>query len=47
MPPDEPPEFYVINWTFGNEIWALRRNLAERAIDGVFSDRGFSLDWVV
>ena len=29
------------------EKWALRRNLAERAIDGVFSDRGFSLDWAV
>ena len=26
---------------------ALRRNLAERAIDGVFSDRGFSIDWAV
>jgi hypothetical protein len=26
---------------------ALRRNLAERAIDGVFSDRGFSIDSAV
>jgi hypothetical protein len=26
---------------------ALRRNLAERAIDGVFRDRGFSIDWAV
>jgi hypothetical protein len=26
---------------------ALRRNLAERAIDGVFSERGLSLDWAV
>ena len=26
---------------------ALRRNLAERAIDGVFNERGFSLDWAV
>jgi hypothetical protein len=29
------------------EFSALRRNLAERAIDGVFSDRGFSIDWAV
>ena len=29
------------------DLSALRRNLAERAIDGVFSDRGFSLDWAV
>ena len=30
-----------------NDFQALRRNLAERAIDGVFSDRGFSIDWAV
>jgi hypothetical protein len=30
-----------------NEKVALRRNLAERAIDGVFSDRGFSIDSAV
>ena len=29
------------------EKMALRRNLAERAIDGVFNERGFSLDWAV
>jgi len=29
------------------QIRALRRNLAERAIDGVFSDRGFSIDSAV
>jgi hypothetical protein len=30
-----------------NVFWALRRNLAERAIDGVFSDQGFSIDSAV
>ena len=33
--------------TSSNEFTALRRNLAERAIDGVFNERGFSLDWAV
>jgi hypothetical protein len=31
----------------GLDSLALRRNLAERAIDGVFSDRGFSIDSAV
>jgi hypothetical protein len=33
--------------SFVNPFLALRRNLAERAIDGVFSDRGFSIDSAV
>ena len=37
----------ILTWKGEEEKTALRRNLAERAIDGVFSDRGFSIDSAV
>jgi hypothetical protein len=37
----------VFSASAANRKRALRRNLAERAIDGVFNERGFSLDWAV
>jgi hypothetical protein len=42
-----PPLVTTNNLSVRFEKSALRRNLAERAIDGVFSDRGFSIDSAV